>query len=243
MTDGMYAVVPAAGEGTRLRPLTESTPKGLLEVAGKPILSRCFDRLCEVDVEEIVVVVGYLGDQVVDYYGDAYRGTPIRYVRQHERKGLAHAIAQAEDVVDGDFLVVNGDNVLGTDLEAVLETQRRPDVDAALLVEEASLEVAATTGVLEVSDDGRVTGITEKPEEPSSTLVTTGVYALSEVIFEHCRTISPSARGEYELADAIDRLLEAGGVVEHVELEGWRVNVNRPADLEKASRRLEDTER
>ncbi|MHC3438515.1 sugar phosphate nucleotidyltransferase [Natrialbaceae archaeon A-gly3] len=202
-------------------------------------VSRCFDRLCEVEVAGIVVVVGYQGGRIVDRYGDAYRGTPIRYVRQHERKGLAHAISQAEDAVDGDFLVVNGDNVLGTDLEAVLETQRRPDVDATLLVEEASLEVAATTGVLEVDDDGRVTGLTEKPEEPLSTLVTTGVYALPEEIFEHCRAISPSARGEYELADALEGLLEAGGVVETVDLEGWRVNVNRPADLEKASRRLE----
>ncbi len=236
----MNAVVPAAGEGTRLRPLTASTPKGLLEVAGKPILSRCFDRLCEVGIEGIVVVVGYLGEQIVDHYGDAYRGTPIRYVRQHERKGLAHAIARAEDAVDGDFLVVNGDNVLGTDLEVVLETQRRPDVDATLLLEEASLEVAATTGVLEVDDAGRVTAITEKPADPPSTLVTTGVYALPEGIFEHCLAISPSDRGEYELADAIDRLLEAGGVVETVGLEGWRVNVNGPADLEEASSRLEN---
>lgn len=234
----MHAVVPAAGRGTRLRPLTDSRPKGLVEVAGKPILSRCFDRLREVEVEEIVVVVGYLGEEIVDYYGETYRGTPIRYVRQHERKGLAHAISQAEDAVNGDFLVVNGDNVLGTDLEAVLETQRCPGVDATLLVEEASLEVARTTGVLEADDDGRVTGLTEKPGEPPSTLVTTGVYALPEEIFEHCREILPSDRGEYELADALEKLLEAGGVVETVDLEGWRVNVNRPADLEKASRNL-----
>ena len=237
----MYAVVPAAGAGTRLRPLTDSRPKGLLEVAGKPILSHCFDRLRAVDVEEIVVVVGYLGEQIVEYYGDDYRGTPIRYVRQHDQKGLAHAIAQAEDAADGDVLVVNGDNVLGpdTDLETVLGVQARPDVDAALLVEEASLEVARTTGVVRTDENGRVIEIVEKPAEPPSTLVTTGVYALPEEIFEHCRAISPSDRGEYELADAIERLLADGGVVETVDIEGWRVNVNRPEDLEEASRKLE----
>ncbi|RQG93042.1 sugar nucleotidyltransferase [Natrarchaeobius halalkaliphilus] len=234
----MHAIVPAAGEGTRLRPLTSDRPKGLLEVDNRPILSHCFDRLCEVGVTVIVVVIGYRGAQIVDYYGDCYGEAPIRYVRQPERKGLAHAIAQAADAVEGDVLVCNGDNVFGTSLESVVETRRRSDVDAALLVERASPAVARTTGVVVTDESGTVTELVEKPDEPPSTLVTTGVYALPESIFEHCRAIAPSDRGEYELPDAIARLREHGGVVETVELEGWRVNVNTEADLSEAERKL-----
>ena len=231
----MDAVVPAAGRGTRLRPLTDTRPKGLLEVANEPILAHVFDRLLEVDVDTIVVVVGYRGDQIIDYFGDSYRNTPIEYAHQDERNGLAHAIAQTEDVVDDEFLVVNGDNVFGTSLEPVVRTHRQPDVDATLLVEQATTEISRTTGVVQTADDGTVHEIVEKPDEPPTTRITTGVYALPDSIFDHCRAISPSDRGEYELADALERLRNYGGRIETVELEGWRVNVNTERDLERAA--------
>ena len=132
----MHAIVPAAGEGTRIRPLTDDRPKGLLEVDGRPILAHCFDRLIEVDVETIVVVIGYLGDRIVDHFGDRYRETTLTYVHQEEQLGFGHAIAQAEGETTGDVLVCNGDNVFGTSFEPVVGTQLRVDVDATLLVEE-----------------------------------------------------------------------------------------------------------
>ena len=238
----MHAIVPAAGEGTRLRPLTNSRPKGLLEVDGRPILAHCFDRLIEVDVETIVVVIGYFGDRIVDHFGDRYRETKLTYVYQEEQLGLGHAVAQVAGETTGDVLVCNGDNVFGTSFEPVVDTHSRADVDATLLVEEVSRSVATQTGVVTTDRDGRVTGLVEKPADPPSTLATTGVYALPPSIFEHVRSVQPSARGEIELVDAIDRLRRDGATIGTVELDGWRINVNTRADLEAARRTLADHE-
>ena len=126
----MQAVIPAAGEGTRLRPLTEERPKGLIEVAGKPILTRCFEQLADLGVEEFLIVVGYRKEDIVEYYGDEFRGVPIGYVHQREQLGLAHAASCGEPGIEDDFVLLNGDNVFRANLGAALERQRRPGVDA-----------------------------------------------------------------------------------------------------------------
>ena len=236
----MQAVVPAAGDGTRLRPLTDDKPKGLVEVADKPLLAHGFDRLVELDVDRIVVVIGYRGDQIRDRFGTSYRDTPLRYVTQETRLGLGHAVSQAEPEIDDDFLVYNGDNVLQGSLRPVVDTDDQSDADAVLLVEDATRETARETGVVTTDDEGTVTGLVEKPDDPPSTLVTTGVYLLPRSIFEDCRAIAPSDRGEYELVDAIERLRERGGVVRTVTLDGWRCNVNTPRDVAKATARLKE---
>ncbi|ESS04761.1 MAG: dTDP-glucose pyrophosphorylase, partial [uncultured archaeon A07HR67] len=88
----MKAVVLAAGKGTRLRPLTDDKPKGMVEVAEKPLITHCFDQLIDLGADELVVVVGYMKEQIIDHYGDAYEGVPITYTHQREQKGLAHAL-------------------------------------------------------------------------------------------------------------------------------------------------------
>lgn len=230
----MQAVVPAAGEGTRLRPLTDDTPKALIEVGGKAILVHCFERLTELSVEELIVVVGYGGERIVERCGESFDGTPISYVEQEEQRGLAHAIAQAESRVEGPFFTMNGDNVLRGNLEEVAERFSRDDVDGVLLVDEVSEAEARHTGVIDLAADGTVRSIVEKPENPPSRLVTTGFAALPPETIEACRRIEPSGRGEYELADALTLLVEEGARIETVALDGWRVNVNTPADVERA---------
>lgn len=230
----MQAVVPAAGKGTRLRALTEETPKALVEVDGKPILARCFEQLTELGVDELIVVIGYEGERIAERFGEAFEGTPITYVEQAEQRGLAHAIAQAEPHVTGPFLVMNGDNVLRGNLEEVVERFRRDDVDGVLLVDEVSEVEARHTGVIDLSAEDTVRSIVEKPENPPSRLVTTGFAALPPETIEACRRIEPSGRGEYELPDALTLLIEEGARIETVELDGWRVNVNTPADVERA---------
>ena len=234
----MQAVVPAAGAGTRLRPLTAEQPKGMVEVAGKPLLSHAFETLREAGVEELVVVVGYEMDAIVSHYGDAYEDLPVTYVHQRERKGLAHAVLQAEPHVDGQFVVLNGDNVFAGGTGEALERAAEPSVDAALLVEEVSRAAARETGVVEVND-GRVTGLVEKPEDPPSQLVTTGCYVLPPETLEACRLLRPSERGEYELSDAVGVLVRAGATVEPARSDGRRCNVNTPEDIERAERLLE----
>ena len=235
----MQAVIPAAGEGMRLRPLTEDRPKGLVEVAGTTILTRCFEELLAVGVEEFVVVVGYRKEDILEHYGDEFRGVPITYVHQREQLGLAHAVSCVASPIEDDFVLLNGDNVFRANLGEAVECQRRPGVDAVLVVEEVSEERARRTGVVETDESGQVTGLVEKPDDPPSTLVTTGCYVLPAEIFHACELLCPSDRGEYELPDAIDLLLTAGMTVETVLLDGWRVNVNTPTDLERAERRLD----
>lgn len=233
----MRAVVPAAGEGSRLRPLTADRPKGLVEVAGKPLLARVFDAVVPLSVSELIVVVGYRAAAIVDRFGSSYAGTPVRYVHQPERRGLGHAVLTAEPHVDGDFLVVNGDNAIDADLQPVVDHHRDASPAATVPVEEVSREVARGTGVVAV-EDGRVRSAVEKPAEPSSTHALTGVYVFSPAVFGALELVTPSAGGEVELTDAIDLLARAGRPVRAVEFPGWRRNVNTPADLEAAASRF-----
>src|SRR6056297_2856439 len=192
----MDGVVLAAGEGTRMRPLTAEKPKSLVEVAGQPLLDHGFDALLSVGVERLVVVVGYRGRDIVDHYGDSYRGAPVEYVEQTDRQGTAHALQQAMPVVEAPFVVLHGDNVCRANLGRVVERHRETDAAATLLVESVAREEAKTTGVVETDGDGRVTGLVEKPADPPSTLVTRGFYALGPEIGPALDRIAPSARGE-----------------------------------------------
>lgn len=234
----MQAVVPAAGRGTRLGSLTADRPKPMVDVNGKPLLAHCLDALADLGVAEFVVVVGYRSDAIRDAFGDAYGDTPIRYVHQDEPRGLADAVATAASAVDGPFVLCNGDNVFDANLGAVTSRHRETDASATLLVERVSRSEAATTGVCVTDEDGRLTRIVEKPDDPPSTLVTTGFAVFDPAIFHACRLVRPSERGEYELPDAVTLLLHAGHRVETVRLDGWRVNVNTPADRDRAARRL-----
>lgn len=230
----MKGVVPAAGEGTRLQSHTEDRPKGLVEIAGQPLLARCFDTLLDLGVDGLVVVVGYRGDQIVDRFGETYEGVPVAYVRQADPVGLADAVLQAEGHFDGDFVLLNGDNVFDADLSPLLERHHETGADATLLVDQVSTDEAAETGVLRFDDDGDLAGIVEKPVDPPSNSVSRGCYAFSPVVFHACHLVQPSARGEYELSAAVDLLLRAGRRVETVTLDGRCVNVNTPTDLERA---------
>ena len=229
----MHALIPAAGRGTRLDELTEDRPKGLVDVAGRPLLAHVFDTAIEAGAAELVVVIGYEGAQIVDRFGDAYEGVPITYVHQRVHRGLGHAVLQADSRIDGDFLVVNGDNVFADAVTPAVDRLDRDSVDAVLGVENVSEAVARTTGVLQ-TDAGTVTGILEKPADPPSTTVTTGCYVLPNDIFHACALLQPSAAGEYQLSEAVGLLIRAGYTVETVRL-GDRVNVNTPADIDRAS--------
>jgi glucose-1-phosphate thymidylyltransferase len=130
----VQAVALAAGEGTRLYPLTDDKPKPLVELDGRPLLGYVLDRLVELDPEEIVVVVGYRGEQVVERFGDTYRRVPLTYAWQDERRGMAHALLCAREHLDGDVAVADGDCVIGAALQPVIERHHRAGVDGTTLV-------------------------------------------------------------------------------------------------------------
>jgi glucose-1-phosphate thymidylyltransferase long form len=236
----MQAVVLAAGQGTRLQPLTDNKPKGLVEVAGEPILTHCFDQLLELGADELVVVVGYMKEKIIDHYGDEYDGVPITYTHQRDQDGLAHALLTAEEHVDDDFMLILGDNIFEANLEDVVRRQRENRTDAAFLVEEVPYEEASRYGVCDTNDYGEITEVVEKPEDPPTNLVMTGFYTFSPAIFHACHLVQPSDRGEYELSDAVDLLIQSGRTIDAIGLEGWRIDVGYPEDRDEAEERLEE---
>jgi len=234
----MQAVVLAAGEGTRLRPLTADRPKALVEVDGAPILEHCLGKLADLGVDEFVIVVGYRGAQIIDYFGDEFRGVPITYCHQREQLGLAHALLTVEPHVDDDFVLMLGDNVFEANLADVVRRHRRDGADAAFLVETVPYEEASRYGVCVTNERGEITEVVEKPAEPPSNLVMTGFYTFSPAIFHACHLVRPSDRGEYELPDAIDLLVRSGRTIDAVVLDGWRIDVGYPKDRDEAEGRL-----
>jgi len=238
----MKAVILAAGEGTRLRPLTEDKPKVLVEVDDKPILEDVFDNLIDVGVDEFVVVVGYLKEKIMEQYADEYRGVPITYAHQREQLGLAHALLQAEPHVDDDFVLMLGDNVFRGNLGDVINRQGESRADAAFLVEEVPMEEASRYGVCDTNEYGEIVRVVEKPDDPPSNLVMTGFYTFTPAIFHACHLVQPSDRGEYEITDAIDLLIHSGRTIDAIRLDGWRVDVGYPEDRERAEELIREAE-
>lgn len=236
----MKAVVLAAGKGTRLRPLTDDKPKGMVEVDDKPLLTHCFEQLAELGADEFVVVVGYLKESIIEHYGDSFEGIPITYTHQREQKGLAHALLMVEEHIDDDFMLMLGDNIFQANLKDVVRRQREDRADAAFLVEEVPWEEASRYGVCETNAYGEITDVVEKPDEPESNLVMTGFYTFSPAIFHACKLVQPSNRDEYEISEAIDLLIRSGRTIDAIRIDGWRIDVGYPEDQEEAERRLQD---
>ncbi len=237
----MEAVVLAGGKGTRLRPLTDDKPKGMVEVDGKPILTHCFEQLIELGADELVIVVGYMKEVIIDHYGDNFEGVPITYTHQREQKGLAHALLTVEEQISDDFMLMLGDNIFNANLSDVVKRQREDRADAAFLVEEVPWEDAGRYGVCETNAYGEITDVVEKPDEPRSNLVMTGFYTFTPAIFHACQLVQPSNRGEYEISEAIDLLIRSGRTIDAIRLDGWRIDVGYPDDREEAERRLQET--
>src|SRR6056297_454509 len=238
----MQAVVLAAGKGTRLRPLTEDKPKVLVEVDVTPLIEDVMDNLIEVGATEFVLVVGYMKEKIIERYGDEYEGVPITYAHQREQLGLAHAILQAEPHIDDDFVLMLGDNVFRANLGDVINRQAEDRADAAFLVEEVPWEEASRYGVLDTNEYGEIVEVMEKPDDPPSNLVMTGFYTFTPAIFHACHLVQPSARGEFELSDAVDLLTQSGRTIDAIRMDGWRMDIGYPDDRERATERLSPEE-
>ena len=220
----MKAVVLAAGKGTRMRPLSEPTPTPMLPVGDRPLVERVLDTAVEAGADELVLVVGYGGDRVRDHFGKRFRGRPVDYAVQEGQLGTAHAVRAAAAHLDGPFLVLNGDNLYDAGaIERLVE--ERPSV-AAYRAEEPS-----NYGVLDV-EDGIVTGIVEKPEDPPTDLVNAGAYVFPERAVDWL-SVPESERGEHEITDVLARTVEECEVTP-VALDRW-MDVGRPWELLEAT--------
>lgn len=220
----MQAIVLAAGRGTRMRPLSNDLPKPMLSVVGKPIAAHTAEAAVEAGADELVFVVGYGEQTVRDYFGATYHGVPVSYVVQEEQQGTADAVHATKEHIDGPFAVLYGDNLYDPDgIDHLFE--EAPSI--------ASIRAAnpSNYGVLSV-DEGTVTTITEKPDDPENDLVNAGAYVFPEAAREML-DVPLSERGERELTDVLDRVIEAFDV-SPVTLDRW-MDVGRPWELLEAN--------
>ncbi|MBP9750034.1 MAG: NTP transferase domain-containing protein [Candidatus Pacebacteria bacterium] len=217
----MQCVIPAAGKGTRMRPLTETLPKPLVRVGGVPILTHVLEALPP-EVDEVVLVVKYRKDDLRAQYGNEYAGTRIVYVEQGEPDGTGGALLAAQDVLDDRFMVILADDLHGPD---ALRTLLREE----LAVLAARVDDPRHFGVIVQSESGVLLKIEEKPEHPSSHLVNTGAMVLDRRIFE---CITPVVGGEVRLTDMLT-LLSDRTPVRVIEQPRW-CPVGCPEDIPRA---------
>ncbi|RQH02280.1 sugar phosphate nucleotidyltransferase [Natrarchaeobius oligotrophus] len=225
--DSISAVVLAAGEGTRLRPLTRHRPKPLLPAATTPILERVFDQLIDVGVTDITVVVGYGKNRVQAYFGPTYRNVPLTYAIQEQQLGSGHALLEAESAVDGTILVVNGDQLVAKRIISdVLEGHTETATATVGVLNNRDVEEYG--GVL--LENGDVTDVTENPETDGNHRLNAGVYVFEPEIFDAIRSVGARA-GEQSLPDGITELLRSDAIVRGVVSDGLWVDATYPWDL------------
>jgi UDP-N-acetylglucosamine diphosphorylase/glucosamine-1-phosphate N-acetyltransferase len=220
----MQTVILAAGQGTRMRPLTDSLPKPMLPVADRPLVAHTADVAVDAGATELLIVVGYEAAEIREYFGDTYRGVPVRTVRQAEQRGTADAVHTAREHLDGAFAVLNGDNLY--DPSAIERLFDNGPGIAAVRVENPS-----NYGVLS-TDGHQVTGIVEKPADPPSNLANAGAYVFPAEARDWLR-VEESARGEREVTDVVEQVIEEFGVTA-VEVDRW-LDVGRPWELLEAN--------
>ncbi|MFC4551626.1 MULTISPECIES: bifunctional sugar-1-phosphate nucleotidylyltransferase/acetyltransferase [Halorussus] len=220
----MQAVILAAGEGTRIRPLSGSLPKPMLPVADRPLAAHTADAAVAAGADELVLVVGYEADAVREFFGAEYAGIPVEYAVQERQAGTADAVRAAREHLDGAFAVLNGDNLY--EPEAVADLFADGPAIGAVRVEAPS-----NYGVLSTDGDV-VTDIVEKPADPPTNLANAGAYAFPAEAREWL-DVAESERGEYEITDVLARVVDEYDV-SFAEMDQW-LDVGRPWELLEAN--------
>jgi glucose-1-phosphate thymidylyltransferase len=242
--ESLKGLILSGGEGTRLRPITHTSAKQLVPVANKPVLFYGIEALVEARVTEIgIIIAPETGDEIRDAVGDGGSlGARVTYIEQEAPLGLAHALLTAEEFLgDSGFVMYLGDNLLRDGIVELVEAFKASEPDALILL--THVDDPSAYGVAEL-DGERVVRLVEKPKEPPSDLALVGVYMFTPAIFEAAHSIEPSARGELEITDAIDQLIDGGKRVESHIVRGWWKDTGRLEDMLEANRLvLEDLER
>jgi len=216
----MKAIIPAAGIGTRLRPHTHTIPKVLMQVAGKPILGHILDELISLGIKDVTIIVGYMGDRVREYLNKKYNQLKVNYVEQEERQGLGHAIYLSAKYHSNNepVLIILGDTIFKADLKSIVGKK-----ETYIGVKE--VDDPKRFGIVELDGD-RIVKLIEKPSEPKTNLAIVGIYyiwntkllfsALNEIVTKGITT-----KGEYQLTDALQIMLDKGEVMKFFTIDGW----------------------
>ena len=239
----MKALILAGGAGTRLRPITHTSAKQLVPVANKPILFYGIEAMVAAGITDIGVIVGDTRDEVMGALGDGSRfGASITFIPQDEPLGLAHCVLIAGDFLGGDdFVMYLGDNLLEQDLGAFIEAfesgRSAPEPPSAQILLKRVPD-PHRFGIAELDATGHVVRLVEKPDEPPSDLALVGVYLFDKTIHDAVRAIEPSARGELEITDALQWLVDEGFRVRQEILTGWWIDTGKLTPLLEANRLL-----
>ena len=245
----MKALILAGGAGTRLRPITHTSAKQLVPVANKPILFYGLEQMAEAGIVEVGMVVGDTAEEITAAVGDGSEwGLKVTYIPQDAPLGLAHCVLIARDFLgEDDFVMYLGDNLLRQGVKGFVEqfeadgrigSGSKPAVAQILL---ARVPDPQRFGVAEIGPDGEVVRLVEKPVEPPSDLALVGVYLFDPTIHEAVRAIESSARGELEITDAIQWLLDSGHRVHHQVVDGWWIDTGKLDALLEGNRLILET--
>ncbi|MBQ0825052.1 glucose-1-phosphate thymidylyltransferase [Streptomyces sp. RG38] len=236
----MKALILSGGMGTRLRPLTHAMPKQLIPLANKPVLFHGLEAVRDAGITEAGIVVGDWQKEIRQAVGDGSRfGLRIEWIHQEAPFGLAHCVLIAREFLgDDDFTMYLGDNVFGDGITVAADRFRRARPAAQVAV--APVDNPQEYGIVETGPDGRVHALREKPRRPRSNLAVTGAYFFTPLVHEAVRAIEPSARGEREITDALQWLVDQGHDVRATEVTGWWKDTGRIDDILDGNRLLLD---
>jgi glucose-1-phosphate thymidylyltransferase len=232
--------VLSGGAGTRLRPITHTRAKQLVPVAGKPVLFYGLEAMAAAGITQVGIIIGDTGDEIRAAVGDGSRfGLEVTFIPQDAPRGLAHAVLTAEEFIgDSAFCMYLGDNLLRDGVAGFVDEFRAGDADAMILLQH--VPNPSEYGVAELDASGAVKQLVEKPKEPKSDLALVGVYLFTSAIFDAARRLEPSWRGEYEITDAIQGMVDSGLRVEPHVVTGWWKDTGQLVDMLEANRLVLD---
>jgi glucose-1-phosphate thymidylyltransferase len=238
----LKVIIPLAGKGTRLRPHTYHTPKPLLRVGGRPVMSYILDDLKEMDVQEIVFITGYLGDVIEEYIRAEYPAFKSTFVGQPEQNGTAGAVKLAEPHIDQDVMIIFVDTIFDADLGVIAQEH-----DAAGILWAKEVEDYQRFGVIVTDEQGYMKRIIEKPQDPISKLANIGLYYIRDwrLFFRGVNETLKGPRGpggEYFITDAFQFMIDQGAKLKTVPVEGW-YDCGTPETLLATNRHLLETSR